>query len=1374
MDKTSIDKTKKYLAGWNISSKWADHVEVTENPKHKGIELLFNDKPSHELQSKLRACGFRPSKVKNMWYSDNNPATKAFALDVQSTIANSVAGPDLALSPSFESTRANLEKKEFSFIFITLKDGQIKNYIVFEPSKPKAEVIAIQFSRQQFGDNFSALAAKPRTQLREARMLFDEGKIIFPKGQQTIEEEATKDPLPVSVTPPTSKLIESSADKTRELEQKTLQKFYRWAAGNPAFKNVINQEGRNVFNDWLKENAPEVSGASIENMWRSHERITKSMNRIQKRGNGLQPYSSIYKKLLQVIPDLIKHIDAGVHTGKSVKDPKGGLMDLHFDYLGKDKNGNYLIALSHYFKQNGDMVADPDMQIRILPGMQAAEAMTFQDQFGCQVVYPDRGDGKEYVDPQRKKELNKFLNQWLTNIIRQGHRIDLTPSTDETRSSYLEYFKNYPIPSIRFPEEEITIEQFHEQGFTSPFSAQEAIDKNLPVIDLAFRYAKPMEYFKNHIEIPLQKQIKELQQGLKNSVNTKDQRNALKDQITNLETEIRIAERLVQDESLIFQGDLFKIILEKARQKGYYEILSNDMIGFRDYMLENIFDNHAIENYQNDPIQKVIDELLREYAGEAKPETESITISAGAIATDIHSGDTFLPNVLIPKAAAEPFLSQNFQLHDMKSMLETDFPDLLKISDEDLSNSSALALFELLQMGHPSDYEINVYRVALLKEWEERGRELFDELGFPTDMTYPYVNLHTGYKSVESLGEILSDNNPEGDKWWAVAEHYRPIADVKKAVEIIEQLIKKQNDEKNTLINPKTNKPKLEYKHLVSDIAYAINSLEESKEVIQQYMDHPHERDSDVKVQALLANDSGVYTEETAGKNYEHLVIPMPKGAQYRAEIDLVKQADGSYVKGITASKNFGDHAYKSYSPFAGDVSFTLRAEALRAGLKEQEDQLQYLIDTPDTILHNEEKKKKQLTDALKALKEFANANDLPLDKNDTRIISGLEAAYWTKEDETYPQNKATIEDMDFDQVRLRKAIEDKLTTMPLPNLLQLAEVLSQKFKPGRTWEDYEKSYVTRGKTGDKRRAVLITFYVDDLIIHNDLSQKKDPPVMKFLIDFLFSDAQKLVDQPQHIEKQVPSKLKKQSQHELNQEIEIFVDRKDQAKENFSEEEKNYIRGYTGSGGLIHQGASGRGILYEYYTPEEIIKKMWDMAYYYGYDGGSVLEPAVGTGNFLKYGPKGSLITGYETNHYAARIAQVLYPSAHIYEREFESLFFTGNIHLKDDFVQPAYSLVIGNPPYGEFQGKYAGMGEKKWTGALQYEHYFTLRGLDVLKSGGILIYIVPSSFLRAASLIPIAKKIAAKCVGLDRYCIGTGVFKTTDLDLDIIALRKN
>lgn len=183
---------------------------------------------------------------------------------------------------------------------------------------------------------------------------------------------------------------------------------------------------------------------------------------------------------------------------------------------------------------------------------------------------------------------------------------------------------------------------------------------------------------------------------------------------------------------------------------------------------------------------------------------------------------------------------------------------------------------------------------------------------------------------------------------------------------------------------------------------------------------------------------------------------------------------------------------------------------------------------------------------------------------------------------------------------------------------------------------------------------------------------------------------------------------------------------------------------------------------------------MWGLAFKYGYTTGDVLEPSVGTGNFLKYLPKGAKASGYETNHTAKRIAEILYPKASIVEKPFETIFYGGNVHLKDDFGGPVYKLIIGNPPYGEFSGRYAGMGEKKWTGALEYDQYFITRGLDLLKKDGLLVFIIPSSFLSNESKYnKLKEKIAIKAELMDAYRLPIRIFKTTNIGTDIVVFKR-
>ena len=116
----------------------------------------------------------------------------------------------------------------------------------------------------------------------------------------------------------------------------------------------------------------------------------------------------IFKKLEKVLGDLTV-------IPAYMKFEAHGFMDLNVDRLHGDQK-SITIALSHYFKQNGDMVPDPDMEVRIYLEMKMAEALTYQDSFGYRQVYPTPGQ----INLKAKKDLNVFLNRWLSNIQNQG------------------------------------------------------------------------------------------------------------------------------------------------------------------------------------------------------------------------------------------------------------------------------------------------------------------------------------------------------------------------------------------------------------------------------------------------------------------------------------------------------------------------------------------------------------------------------------------------------------------------------------------------------------------------------------------------------------------------------------------------------------------------------------------------------------------------------------------------------------------------------------------------------------------------------------------------------------------------------------------
>lgn len=204
------------------------------------------------------------------------------------------------------------------------------------------------------------------------------------------------------------------------------------------------------------------------------------------------------------------------------------------------------------------------------------------------------------------------------------------------------------------------------------------------------------------------------------------------------------------------------------------------------------------------------------------------------------------------------------------------------------------------------------------------------------------------------------------------------------------------------------------------------------------------------------------------------------------------------------------------------------------------------------------------------------------------------------------------------------------------------------------------------------------------------------------------------------------------------------------------------------SGGTAKEG---RGILGEYYTQQKIVDAVRNLIkdHFKTLNEISVLEPSVGTGNFL-YATKDlavrTNISAFEINETTAKIAKILHPEAEIYCCSFETQFIDDKGNKKDskDFSEK-YDLVIGNPPYSEHRGLYKGLGEEPKIS--KYEDYFVKRSLDSLKPNGVLAMVLPSGWLNRQKHLQHANLLEA-------FRLPTGAFAGTQMGTDIIVLRKN
>lgn len=122
------------------------------------------------------------------------------------------------------------------------------------------------------------------------------------------------------------------------------------------------------------------------------------------------------KTIYEYIYDrIIKLIDPTKDYEKFLSSRGDVFMPLSVEIIRRAK-GYYEVAIAHYYEQNGDLMADPMMIVKVRDH-KMAEALTYQqDSMGVyQEVYVD--ENRYY--PKLRKELNGFLLGWLKNLEKQ-------------------------------------------------------------------------------------------------------------------------------------------------------------------------------------------------------------------------------------------------------------------------------------------------------------------------------------------------------------------------------------------------------------------------------------------------------------------------------------------------------------------------------------------------------------------------------------------------------------------------------------------------------------------------------------------------------------------------------------------------------------------------------------------------------------------------------------------------------------------------------------------------------------------------------------------------------------------------------------------
>jgi len=193
---------------------------------------------------------------------------------------------------------------------------------------------------------------------------------------------------------------------------------------------------------------------------------------------------------------------------------------------------------------------------------------------------------------------------------------------------------------------------------------------------------------------------------------------------------------------------------------------------------------------------------------------------------------------------------------------------------------------------------------------------------------------------------------------------------------------------------------------------------------------------------------------------------------------------------------------------------------------------------------------------------------------------------------------------------------------------------------------------------------------------------------------------------------------------------------------------------------------SARGsVLNAHYTTATVINAIYQGLENLGFEGGRILEPAMGTGNFFGAMPQNmadnSQLVGVELDGITGRIAKQLYQNADIQVTGFE----------KTKFADNSFDVAVGNVPFGAYK-----LMDKKYDKENFYIHdYFFAKALDKVKPGGVVAFVTSKGTLDKQNP-EVRKYLAQRAELVGAIRLPNNAFKAnagTEVTTDIIFLQK-
>ena len=188
-----------------------------------------------------------------------------------------------------------------------------------------------------------------------------------------------------------------------------------------------------------------------------------------------------------------------------------------------------------------------------------------------------------------------------------------------------------------------------------------------------------------------------------------------------------------------------------------------------------------------------------------------------------------------------------------------------------------------------------------------------------------------------------------------------------------------------------------------------------------------------------------------------------------------------------------------------------------------------------------------------------------------------------------------------------------------------------------------------------------------------------------------------------------------------------------------------------------------KSVLDSFFTSPAIIDGIYEALDKFGFNGGNLLEPSCGVGNFLGKMPsemaEHTNIYGVEIDSISGRIAKQLYPDADIQVTGFESTHFQNG----------SFDAAVGNVPFGDLN-----FPDKQY-GTTKLHDFFFAQTLDKVKEGGIVAFVTSKGTLDKKDE-SFRMQLAQKADLIGAVRLPNNAFKAnagTEVTSDIIFLQK-